>query len=86
MIIDELELDKKFRGMISHLMLGCECDIKKEDFDKIIENCIKITKEKIIEAKIEENKYRLKTKIYPHAKDRQIKIRINEINENKKYV
>ena len=44
-MIDELELDKKFRGMISHLILGYECNIKKEDFDKIIDNCIKITQE-----------------------------------------
>jgi len=40
----EDELDSEYRMMISHLMLGYECDMEKSDFDLMIDNCGKIAK------------------------------------------
>jgi len=36
-------LDIEFRSIISHRMLGYDCKIAKEDFDGMIEDCIKAT-------------------------------------------
>ncbi len=40
----DTELDAEFRMAISHMMLGYECDMSKEDFNTLINECAKITK------------------------------------------
>jgi len=40
----DIELDGEFRMAISHMMLGYECNMERDDFDKMITICANITK------------------------------------------
>ena len=39
----KLILDIQFRLIISHRMLGYDCEMTKEDFDGMIEDCVNVS-------------------------------------------
>ena len=44
--MDNEFLELELRSIISHRMLGYDCDMSKEDFDGMIEDCAKIINQK----------------------------------------
>ena len=47
----DIKLDGEFRMAISHMMLGYNCNIDADDFNKMIKICVDITKKYIDEVK-----------------------------------